>query len=203
MTGVPIRHLQTFRRVRIAQKPQVRVVNNSINLGYGASLKKGIRQAKGEIIVITDADCTYPANQIPILLEKLDAVDMAVGARTGNKVQIPFVRKPAKWALLKYARWMARADIKDLNSGLRTFRKKDALRFFPLLPDGFSFTSTITLAMHVNGMQVSYHPIDYNKGLGKVRSGRFATPSHSFLSSFEQRCIFAPCKCLEPYQGFY
>jgi glycosyltransferase involved in cell wall biosynthesis len=149
------------------QKPQLHVINNKTNLGYGASLKKGIRQAKGEIIVITDADCTYPANQIPVLLAELDYVDMAVGARTGNKVQIPFVRRPAKWALLKYARWMARADIKDLNSGLRAFRKKDAIRFFPLLPDGFSFTSTITLAMHVNGMQVCYHPIDYNKRIGK------------------------------------
>ena len=149
------------------QKPQVRVVNNSINLGYGASLKKGIQQAEGDIIIITDADCTYPANQISLLLEKLDTVDMAVGARTGNKVQIPLVRRPAKWVLLKYARWMARADIKDLNSGLRAFRKKDALRFFPLLPDGFSFTSTITLAMHVNGMQVCYHPINYNRRIGK------------------------------------
>ena len=150
-----------------SQKPQVHIINNKLNLGYGASLKKGIKQAKGEIILITDADCTYPASEIPLLLEKLDAVDMAVGARTGNNVQIPLVRRPAKWALLKYARWMARADIKDLNSGLRAFRKKDALRFFPLLPDGFSFTSTITLAMHVNGMQVSYHPIDYNKRIGK------------------------------------
>ena len=149
-----------------SQKPQVHIINNSLNLGYGASLKKGIKQAKGEIILITDADCTYPAAEIPHLLEKLNSVDMAVGARTGNNVQIPLVRRPAKWALLKYARWMARADIKDLNSGLRAFRKKDALRFFPLLPDGFSFTSTITLAMHVNGMQVSYHPIDYNKRIG-------------------------------------
>jgi glycosyltransferase involved in cell wall biosynthesis len=150
-----------------SQKPLVRVVNNNTNLGYGASLKKGIQKAKGDIILITDADCTYPANQIPALLAELDAVDMAVGARIGNKVQIPFVRRPAKWALLKYARWMARADIKDLNSGLRAFRKKEAIRFFPLLPDGFSFTSTITLAMHVNGMQVCYHPIDYNRRIGK------------------------------------
>lgn len=148
------------------QNPQICIINNTINIGYGASLKKGIRQAKGKIIVITDADCTYPASEIPLLLEKVDAVDMAVGARTGNKVQIPLVRRPAKWALLRYARWMARADIKDLNSGLRAFRKKDAIRFFPLLPDGFSFTSTITLAMHVNGMQVSYHPINYNRRIG-------------------------------------
>ena len=53
---------------------------------------------------------------------------------------------------------MARADIKDLNSGLRAFRKAEALQFFHLLPQGFSFTSTITLAMHINGLNVVYHP---------------------------------------------
>ena len=133
MMEAPIRLFPLLEKYAL-QKPQVRVVNNRTNLGYGASLKKGIRQAKGKIIVITDADCTYPAKQIPVLLAELDAVDMAVGARTGKKVQIPFVRRPAKWALLKYARWMARADIKDLNSGLRAFRKKDAIRIFPSYP---------------------------------------------------------------------
>ena len=155
-----------FISKKTAELPKVQCLENQFNQGYGASLKKGILSAKGEIIVITDADGTYPAKEIPKLLDLLKNCDMAVGARIGNKVQIPFVRRPAKWALLKYARWMARSDIKDLNSGLRAFRKKDALRFFPLLPNGFSFTSTITLAMHVNGMQVCYHPINYNKRIG-------------------------------------
>jgi glycosyltransferase involved in cell wall biosynthesis len=150
-----------------SKKPEMHVIHNGSNLGYGASLKRGIQQAKGEIIVITDADGTYPASSIPELLEELKECDMAVGARIGSNVQVPLIRRPAKWVLLRYARWMAQADIKDLNSGLRSFRKKDALRFFPLLPDGFSFTSTITLAMHVNGMQVSYLPINYRKRIGK------------------------------------
>jgi hypothetical protein len=92
---------------------------------------------------------------------------MAVGSRTGRNVSIPLLRRPAKWVLLNYARWMAKADIKDLNSGLRVFRKKDALPFFPLLPQGFSFTTTITLAMHANEMEVEYHEIDYRKRVGK------------------------------------
>jgi glycosyltransferase involved in cell wall biosynthesis len=149
------------------KRSEIHVMHNDPNLGYGASLKRGIRKAKGEIIVITDADGTYPASAIPKLLEELNDSDMSVGARIGRKVQVPLLRRPAKWALLHYARWMARADIKDLNSGLRAFRKKDVLRFFPLLPDGFSFTSTITLAMHVNGMRVSYFPINYRKRIGK------------------------------------
>jgi len=149
-----------------SQTSVLKVLQNKTNKGYGASLKKGILVAKGNFIVITDADGTYPANFIPKLLKKAKECDMAVGSRTGNNVNIPLVRRPAKWVLLKYARWMAKADIKDLNSGLRVFRKKDALPFFPLLPQGFSFTTTITLAMHANEMEVEYHEIDYRKRIG-------------------------------------
>ena len=123
--------------------PQIRVLHNGSNLGYGASLKRGIREAQGEIIVITDADGTYPASSIPELLNELKNCDMAVGARIGSKVEVPLIRRPAKWLLLLYARWMARADIKDLNSGLRCFRRKDAIRFFPLLPDRIRVTDRL------------------------------------------------------------
>ena len=150
-----------------SQTPVLKLFQNKANKGYGASLKRGISEAQSEIIVITDADGTYPASSIPQLLNELKNCDMAVGARIGSKVEVPLIRRPAKWLLLLYARWMARADIKDLNSGLRCFRRKDAIRFFSLLPDGFSFTSTITLSMHVKGMRVSYLPINYRKRLGK------------------------------------
>ena len=162
------------------ERPRLKILQNNTNKGYGASLKKGILAAQGDFVVITDADGTYPAEEIPNLLDLLENCDMSVGARIGTDVNIPLIRRPAKWALLFYARWMARADIKDLNSGLRAFRKADALQFFHLLPQGFSFTSTITLAMHIDGLNVVYHPIDYRKRLGKSS----IRPIHDTLAFF-------------------
>lgn len=149
-----------------ADKTFIKVINNNCNLGYGASLKKGIKETNSDIIVITDADCTYPASEIPKLVDDLKNNDMAVGSRTGKKVNIPLIRRPAKWILLKYARWLANADIKDLNSGLRAFRKQDVYQYFHILPNGFSFTSTITIAMHINNYSISYIPINYYKRVG-------------------------------------
>ena len=162
------------------ERPRLKILQNNTNKGYGASLKKGILAAKGDFMVITDADGTYPSEEIPNLLDLLETCDMSVGARIGPDVNIPLIRRPAKWVLLCYARWMARADIKDLNSGLRAFRKADALQFFHLLPQGFSFTSTITLAMHIDGLNVIYHPIDYRKRLGKSS----IRPIHDTLAFF-------------------
>ena len=185
-----------------SQKPSVRVIHNESNIGYGASLKRGIREAEGDLIVITDSDGTYPASSIPELLEELKEYDMAVGARIGPNVEVPLVRRPAKWVLLCYARWMARADIKDLNSGLRAFRKKDALHFFPLLPEGFSFTSTITLAMHVNGMRVAYLPINYRKRIGKSSIRPIRDTLAFFSLVLRTTMYFRPLQVFGTLSGF-
>lgn len=139
------------------------------NIGYGAALKSGIRRAKYEYIAITDADGTYPIKDIPKLYSYMPDYDMVVGARTGEKVNIPFVRKPAKWFLHKLANYLTASYIPDLNSGLRIFRKKDAVRLFGILPRGFSFTTTITLAMLTNDMHVKFIPINYLKRTGKSK----------------------------------
>jgi glycosyltransferase involved in cell wall biosynthesis len=185
-----------------SQKTSVRVIHNESNFGYGASLKRGIHKAEGDLIVITDSDGTYPASSIPELLEELKEYDMAVGARIGQNVHVPLVRRPAKWVLLCYARWMARADIKDLNSGLRAFRKKDALRFFPLLPDGFSFTSTITLAMHVNGMRVAYLPINYRKRIGRSSIRPIRDTLAFFSLVLRTTMYFRPLQVFGTLSGF-
>ena len=185
-----------------SQKPSVRVIHNQLNIGYGASLKRGIREAEGDLIVITDSDGTYPASSIPKLLEELKEYDMAVGARIGPNVEVPLVRRPAKWVLLCYARWMARADIKDLNSGLRAFRKKDALHFFPLLPEGFSFTSTITLAMHVNGMRVAYLPINYRKRIGQSSIRPIRDTLAFFSLVLRTTMYFRPLQVFGTLSGF-
>jgi glycosyltransferase involved in cell wall biosynthesis len=139
------------------------------NRGYGASLKSGIRKSKYHIIAITDADGTYPIKEIPRLYREIEHCDMVVGARTGKSVKIPLVRRPAKWLLAKLANYLTESKIPDLNSGLRLFRKNDALRLRSVLPNGFSFTTTITLAMLTNDMEVKFIPIDYMKRTGKSK----------------------------------
>ena len=156
--------------------PYVTLLEHKVNRGYGASLKTGLLHAEHDIICITDADGTYPNARIPDLVKQLHAEkwDMIVGARTGDQVAIPLIRRPAKWMLNQFANRVAGESIPDLNSGLRTFRRPVANRFLPILPDGFSFTTTITLAMLMNGYLVDYVPIDYfvRGGRSKIRPVR-------------------------------
>lgn len=145
----------------------VRVLHNPYNLGYGASIKKGIKEAKGTHILITDADGTYPIDDIPKLVNLADKYDMVVGARTGKKVHIPFMRRPAKFVINKLAEFLAGRKIPDLNSGFRVFSKELAMRFYHLFPSRFSLTTTITLASMTNDYTVKYFPINYYKRHGK------------------------------------
>ncbi|HLC32727.1 MAG TPA: glycosyltransferase family 2 protein [Candidatus Nanoarchaeia archaeon] len=145
----------------------ITVVNSPYNLGYGASIKKGMRACRGNWIAITDADGTYPLEELPTLAKYAGEYDMVVGARTGKSVHIPFFRKPAKWIIGRLANFMAGRKIDDVNSGLRIFNKAKALEFMKLYPSGFSFTTTITLAFMTNEYTVKYIPINYFKRTGK------------------------------------
>jgi len=161
----------TDRTGDAAESAGARVVRHWVNRGYGAALKTGIRVAKGNIIGITDADGTYPPDALPRLVSMLveGQHDMVVGARVGPQAQIPLLRRPAKWALARLAELIAGEPIPDLNSGQRVFSRKSVLRFFSLLPDGFSFTTTITLAMLSNGHRVAYEPVSYAKRVGRSK----------------------------------
>ncbi len=154
---------------RAAAAAGARVIRHHSNRGYGASLKTGIAAASHEVVAITDADGTYPAEHLPELLVELERADMVVGARVGRKVRIPAVRRPAKWLLNRLANYLTGARIPDLNSGLRVFRRDVVRQYFPLLPDQFSFTTTITLAMHCDKYAVSYVPINYRQRHGKSK----------------------------------
>lgn len=144
----------------------VRVVRHRASRGYGAALKTGIVATRHPLIAILDADGTYPIARLPDLLVRAADADMVVGARTGSSVHVPPLRRPVKWLLTRVANVLSGHRIPDLNSGLRVFRREVATRFFGLFPDGFSFTSTITLASHINGYRVEYVPIDYYRRTG-------------------------------------
>lgn len=188
----------------VGRFPEVRLLAHKENRGYGAALKTAIRHARYELICITDADGTYPNARIPDLLAHLlqEDLDMVVGARTGADVAIPWTRKPAKWAIGKLANLISGQTIPDLNSGLRIFKRGIALRFFGLLPDGFSFTTTITLGMLTNGYAVDYVPINYLARTGKSK----IRPVHDTLNFvnliLRMALYFAPLKIFLPLSGF-
>ncbi|MEZ4654415.1 MAG: hypothetical protein R3E12_12700 [Candidatus Eisenbacteria bacterium] len=112
------------------------------------------------------------------------------------------IRRPAKAALNALANYLSETTIPDLNSGLRAFRKEDVLRFLDILPSGFSFTTTITLAMHVNDLFVRYVPIDYHarKGQSKIRP---IQDTLNFLALIVRTVLyFRPLKIFLPLSGF-
>lgn len=145
----------------------VNVIENPVNKGYGFSIKSAIRQSDANYILIIDGDGTYPASSIPELVKKSKQKDMVVGARTGKHVKIPFLRKPAKWILKHFAQYLTKTKVPDLNSGFRIFKKGIALRFINLFPDGFSFTTTLTMVCLTNNYSVEYIPINYYERKGK------------------------------------
>ncbi len=185
------------RTAEEAVRAGARVLKSLMNRGYGASLKTGITAAKYDMICITDADGTYPADQIPALLEQLRTADMVVGARVGQNVNIPLVRKPAKLMLGWLAERIAGRKIPDLNSGLRAFRRELAMQYFSVLSNKFSFTTTITLALMADDYSVLYHPIDYYARVGRSK----IVPRHFMdfvILVLRMAMLFQPLKVFIP-----
>ncbi len=155
-----------------ALRAGARVIESRVNRGYGWALKRGIAGSNSRYVAILDADGTYPPEALPGLLELATSAEMVVGDRSAAMNNVPWIRRPAKWVLSKLANFLARQKIPDLNSGLRVFDRRSLERFIALLPDGFSFTSTITLCMMCSYMRVVYTPIEYGKRIGhsKIRA---------------------------------
>lgn len=152
-----------------AEATGVRVEYNQMNSGYGATLKRGVKAAEYEYIAIIDADGTYPAHYLPDMLAKCRDMDMIVGDRGAAMKNVPLIRKPPKFVLNKLASFLAERKLNDLNSGLRVFRKTELIPFLPLLPQNFSFTTTITLCMSCNNKRMMYTPIEYRRRVGKSK----------------------------------
>jgi glycosyltransferase involved in cell wall biosynthesis len=185
------------RTAEQALQAGARVLRHPQNRGYGAALKTGITAAPYDTVVIIDADGTYPADAIPELLDRAHEYDMVVGARTAANAKVPFVRKPAKWFLRTLASYLAGQTIPDLNSGLRVMRKPLVERYEHILPSGFSFTTTITLSLLCNNHLVYFHPIGYNRRIGKSKIRPIDT-YHFLLLILRTIVYFNPLKVFLP-----
>jgi len=184
----------------ILKKSSVKYFCHEYNRGYGASLKTGIKHAKYETVVITDADGTYPNNRIPDLVKHMEVggYDMVVGSRTGEKVKVPLLRRIPKRILNNLANYLVSAKIPDINSGLRIMKKAHIKRFDNILPGGFSFTTTLTLAMLTHNMRVQYIPINYYRRQGKSKIRPFYDTLNFFQLIIRTILYFNPLKIFVP-----
>jgi glycosyltransferase involved in cell wall biosynthesis len=181
--------------------PHLKVVPFQHNSGSGTVRRIGSQQARGEIVVWTDADMTYPNERIPELVEILDdnpSIDQVVGARTSEEGTHKILRVPAKWFIRKLAERLTATQIPDLNSGLRAFRKQVAMPYLRLLPPGFSCVTTITLAFLSNQHPVRYIPIDYAKRSGKSKFHFTKDAYRYILQVLRMVMYFNPLKVLMP-----
>ena len=173
----------TDQTAHIARQKGVQLISHKKNRGYGASIKTGVRKAMHETILITDADGTYPAKAIPEIME-----------RVGKQVSIPLIRRPAKWFITKLANMLSNAKIPDLNSGLRAMKKELFHQFIRILPDGFSLTTTITIALHSSHYRVQYIPISYLKRQGKSKIRPIQDTLNFVLLILRTILLFHPLK---------
>jgi glycosyltransferase involved in cell wall biosynthesis len=181
--------------------PRLKVVPFRRNSGSGTVRRIGSQIARGEIVVWTDADLTYPNERIPEFVKMLDedqAIDQVVGARTTEEGTYKFLRVPAKWLIRKIAEWLTEEKIPDLNSGLRAFRKDVAAPYLRLLPAGFSCVTTITVAFLSNQHDILYVPIDYAKRAGTSKF-KFVKDAYRYiLQVLRMVMYFNPLKALMP-----
>lgn len=154
----------------VAEAAGVRVVRHPYNIGNGAAIKSGIRAARGQWLLLMDGDGQHQPEDIEKLLEQSSRYDMVVGARAkGSKLR--FHRYVANQFYNLFASYVTRFRIKDLTSGFRILTRRDALRYIDLLPNTFSYPTTITLAFLRSGLTVNYVPIRtlYRAGHSKIK----------------------------------
>lgn len=158
--------------------PGITLIDRKVNRGYGFSLKEGIERADNSWILIVDADSTYPLEDIPVLAHEAEHYDMVVGERSKEDVSIGILNRFAKYVLKSLIYLLTYKWITDINSGFRLFKKEILLKYSNIFPDGFSFTTTITLVSIMEKYRVKYVPINYQKRTGKSH----IKPLRDFLS---------------------
>jgi len=181
-----------------ASYPKLRIITHEVNRGYGAALKTGIRRANGELIAITDADGTYPNERLAELVGRCANQDMVVGARTGPNVTYSKLRAFPKMFLRAWVSWIARRQVPDINSGMRVFRRDVVSKFFGILPNSFSFTITITLAMLTTSHLVEFVPIDYAARVGNSKIKPIRDTARFIKIILRTGVYFAPVRAFAP-----
>ncbi|WP_019591840.1 MULTISPECIES: glycosyltransferase family 2 protein [unclassified Thioalkalivibrio] len=183
---------------QVAREAGARVVTQPYSMGNGAAIKRGARSAHGEILVFMDADGQHDPADIPRLLERLDnGYDMAVGARQrGSQANVG--RGLANRFYNRLASFMTGQRIEDLTSGFRAVRARLFREFLHLLPNGFSYPTTITMAFFRAGYPVCYVPIHAAKRIGQSHIRPIQDGIRFLLIIFKIGTLYSPLKLFVP-----
>jgi glycosyltransferase involved in cell wall biosynthesis len=177
----------------------VRVISHPYSKGNGASIKSGARAATGEYLIFMDGDGQHSPVDIEKLLSKLDeGYDLVVGARSGLSSQASVARWSANALYNKLASWMVNRHIADLTSGFRAVNRKKFLSFLYLLPNGFSYPTTSTMAFFRAGYSVSFVPIKVSKRVGKSHINWLRDGVRFFLIICKIGTLYSPLKVYFP-----
>lgn len=178
-----------------------RLITHPYNIGNGAAIKSGIRGAKGKILVMMDGDGQHPAGEIPALIGLLDTYDMAVGARTQDVHEASMHRNLANNIYNRFAGYVCGRKIPDLTSGFRAVKAAIAKEILPLLPNTFSYPTTMTISLLRSGYSVAYHPIKtlVRTGPNKSKIKLFRDGTRFLLIIFKISTLFSPMKIFLPF----
>jgi glycosyltransferase involved in cell wall biosynthesis len=188
----------------VCAKQGVEEVRHPHSLGNGAAIKSGARAAKGDVLVFLDADFQHDPACIAPLLEGIAAgADMVVGARSGAG-HAGLHRRLANAFYNRMASWMSEQRVLDLTSGLRAARRDKFVEFLHLLPNGFSYPTTITMAFLRAGYVVVYQPIETRPRIGKSHISLVRDGSRFLLIIFKIGTLYSPLKLFLPISaGFF
>ncbi|MEO6593758.1 MAG: glycosyltransferase family 2 protein [Planctomycetota bacterium] len=186
----------TDRTPQIAAERGARVARHAESLGNGAAVKRGIREAKGDWILLLDGDGQHPPSELPAMLDLAERYDMVVASRGGKGGRVH--RNFANQIYSRFAGYVAGQHIPDLTSGFRLVRADVAKDLVWLLPNTFSYPTTITMSMLRGGWSVAFHPFAVRQRQGKSHIRLLADGSRFFLIILRIATMFAPLRVFLP-----
>ncbi len=185
--------------VRVCEEAGVTVVSHPYSKGNGAAIKTGARAASGTYIVFMDGDGQHDPKDIQKLLYKVsEGYDLVVGARSGLGSQASVARWSANALYNRLASWMVNRKIEDLTSGFRIVERKKFLDFLYLLPNGFSYPTTSTMAFFRAGYSVGFVPIEVSRRFGQSHINVLRDGVRFFLIIFKIGTLYSPLKIYFP-----
>lgn len=180
-----------------AENAGARVISHPYNIGNGAAVKTGIRQAKGDILVMMDGDGQHNPEYIASMLDKIGRYDMVVGARTSDSAS-RLHRDLANKLYNLFASYICKRKIQDLTSGFRAVKADIARQFVSMLPNSFSYPTTITMGVIHEGYSLTYVPIKANRRVGKSKIRLIADGSRFLLIILKIATLLSPMRVFLP-----